>query len=37
VLNGLELDPHGQVHLLTAQQWQRQKRRLDDLGGPPVT
>jgi hypothetical protein len=31
----MEIDSYGSVNLLDAQAWERDRRALDDLGGPP--
>jgi WD40 repeat protein len=36
VLTCQELDEHGAVLVLDADAWQDRRRRLDELGGPPV-
>jgi WD40 repeat protein len=36
VLTGAELDEHGGVQALDAATWSERRRRLDELGGPPV-
>jgi WD40 repeat protein len=35
VLTSLELDTDGQVRVQDAHTWQQNRRRLDELGGPP--
>jgi hypothetical protein len=36
VLTTLELDPGGGARVLTAKEWRERRRRLQELGGPPV-
>ena len=36
VLTGLELDADGVARVLDAATWQKRRRRLDELGGPPL-
>jgi WD40 repeat protein len=36
-MTGLRIGPTGSADLLTAGEWNRRKRRLDELGGPPWT
>lgn len=35
VVTGLELDPTGGINVLDAQTWQKHRRHLQELGGPP--
>jgi hypothetical protein len=34
-MTGLQIGPTGSADLLTADEWNERKRRLDELGGPP--
>jgi WD40 repeat protein len=36
VLTGMELDADGVARVLAAATWQERRRRLDELGGPPL-
>jgi hypothetical protein len=36
VLTGIEVDEHGSARALSADEWQRRKLRLKELGGPPL-
>jgi WD40 repeat protein len=35
-ITGLELDPNGEEQVLNADRWDQHRRRLEELGGPPV-
>lgn len=35
VVTGMELDPTGGINVLDASEWQKRRRRLQELGGPP--
>ena len=37
VVTGMELDPTGGINVLDAPTWQQRRRRLQELGGPPLT
>ncbi len=36
VLTGMELDDHGAVRMLDAEEWQQRRSQLEELGGPPI-
>jgi hypothetical protein len=36
LLTGQQLDDAGDIHILEPDEWQQRRRRLDDLGGPPL-